>query len=382
MVRVRGSRPFRCGFRGASRPHDGAVLVRRIIRELVWTGVTQARGFGATAGRRDGCPARGKARLGLALSEDEFEYLQDAYQTLQRDPTDVELMMFAQANSEHCRHKIFNADWIVDQQPQTKTLFGMIRNTHRQINGEGILSAYSDNAAVIEGPQVDRLWVNGDTQQYAFAEEPAQILMKVETHNHPTAIAPFAGAATGAGGEIRDEGAVGRGSKPKAGLTGFTTSHLNLPELPQPWEFPPANPITWSRRWISCWKAPSVLPALTTNSVVLQSTVISAPLNTSRQEDEAVRGYHKPVMIAGGVGSVRDEHVHALGFPEGTALVVLGGPTMLIGLGGGAASSMASGSSASDLDFASVQRVTLKWNVAVRKSLTAAVPWARRIPFC
>ena len=296
------------------------------------------------------------ARLGLALSEDEFEYLQDAYQTLQRDPTDVELMMFAQANSEHCRHKIFNADWIVDQQPQTKTLFGMIRNTHRQINGEGILSAYSDNAAVIEGPHVDRLWVNGETQQYAFAEEPAQILMKVETHNHPTAIAPFAGAATGAGGEIRDEGAVGRGSKPKAGLTGFTTSHLNLPELPQPWE-------------LSTGKPDHMVSAL---DIMLEGPIGAASFNNEFGRpaingyfrtfeyqgagDEAVRGYHKPVMIAGGVGSVRDEHVHALGFPEGTALVVLGGPAMLIGLGGGAASSMASGSSASDLDFASVQR--------------------------
>ena len=296
------------------------------------------------------------ARLGLALSEDEFEYLQDAYQTLRRDPTDVELMMFAQANSEHCRHKIFNADWIVDQQPQTKTLFGMIRNTHRQINGEGILSAYSDNAAVIKGPRVERLWVNGDTQQYAFAEEPAQILMKVETHNHPTAIAPFAGAATGAGGEIRDEGAVGRGSKPKAGLTGFTTSHLNLPELPQPWE-------------LATGKPDHMVSAL---DIMLEGPIGAASFNNEfgrpaingyfrtfeyqGTEDEAVRGYHKPVMIAGGVGSVRDEHVHALAFPEGTALVVLGGPAMLIGLGGGAASSMASGSSASDLDFASVQR--------------------------
>jgi phosphoribosylformylglycinamidine synthase len=182
------------------------------------------------------------SRLGLALSADEFEYLQHAYQVLQRDPTDVELMMFAQANSEHCRHKIFNADWLVDQVPQTGSLFGMIRNTHRQINGEGILSAYSDNAAVIEGPQIDRLWVDPQSQQYTFTPEPAHILMKVETHNHPTAIAPLAGAATGAGGEIRDEGAVGRGSKPKAGLTGFTTSHLNLPELPQPWELQTGKP--------------------------------------------------------------------------------------------------------------------------------------------
>ena len=304
-----------------------------------------------------GLPALAEAntRLGLALSEDEFEYLLEAYRRLERDPTDVELMMFAQANSEHCRHKIFNADWIVDQTPQTVSLFGMIRNTHRQINGQGILSAYSDNAAVIEGPGVERLWVDGQTQRYGFAAEPAHILMKVETHNHPTAIAPFAGAATGAGGEIRDEGAVGRGSKPKAGLTGFTTSHLNLPELPQPWELPTGKPD-------------HMVSAL---DIMLEGPVGAASFNNEfgrpaingyfrtfeyQGQGAAVRGYHKPVMIAGGVGSVRAEHVHAEGFPAGTALVVLGGPAMLIGLGGGAASSMASGSSSSDLDFASVQR--------------------------
>lgn len=310
-----------------------------------------------------GLPALAEAntRLGLALSEDEFDYLLNAYQRLQRDPTDVELMMFAQANSEHCRHKIFNADWIVDQLPQSVSLFGMIRNTHRHINGEGILSAYSDNAAVIEGPQVDRLWVDGQSQHYKFVDEPAHILMKVETHNHPTAIAPFAGAATGAGGEIRDEGAVGRGSKPKAGLTGFTTSHLNLPELPQPWELQTGKPD-------------HTVSAL---DIMLEGPIGAASFNnefgrpaingyfrtfeyqesgTSGTSGTRVRGYHKPVMIAGGVGSVRHDHVQAKGFPEGTALVVLGGPAMLIGLGGGAASSMASGSSSSDLDFASVQR--------------------------
>jgi len=294
-------------------------------------------------------------RLGLALSEDEFDYLLNAYQGLHRDPTDVELMMFAQANSEHCRHKIFNADWIIDQEPQRESLFGMIRHTHRHINGEGILSAYSDNAAVIEGPQIDRLWVDGQSQQYVFAAEPAHILMKVETHNHPTAIAPFAGAATGAGGEIRDEGAVGRGSKPKAGLTGFTTSHLNLPELPQPWELDTGKPD-------------HMVSAL---DIMLDGPIGAASFNNEfgrpgingyfrtfeyQESPDVVRGYHKPVMIAGGVGSVREEHVLAKGFPQGTALVVLGGPAMLIGLGGGAASSMASGSSSSDLDFASVQR--------------------------
>jgi phosphoribosylformylglycinamidine synthase len=304
-----------------------------------------------------GLPALAEAntRLGLALSEDEFDYLLNAYQKLQRDPTDVELMMFAQANSEHCRHKIFNADWIVDQLPQSVSLFGMIRNTHRHINGEGILSAYSDNAAVIEGPQVDRLWVDGQSQHYEFAAEPAHILMKVETHNHPTAIAPFAGAATGAGGEIRDEGAVGRGSKPKAGLTGFTTSHLNLPELPQPWELETGKPDHMVSALDIMLEGP--IGAASFNNEFGRPG-INGYFRTFEYQESAtrVRGYHKPVMIAGGVGSVRHDHVHAKDFPEGTALVVLGGPAMLIGLGGGAASSMASGSSSSDLDFASVQR--------------------------
>lgn len=304
-----------------------------------------------------GLPALVEAntRLGLALSEDEFGYLLNAYQRLQRDPTDVELMMFAQANSEHCRHKIFNADWIIDQVPQSVSLFGMIRNTYRHINGKGILSAYSDNAAVIEGPDVDRLWVDGQTQQYEFAAEPAHILMKVETHNHPTAIAPFAGAATGAGGEIRDEGAVGRGSKPKAGLTGFTTSHLNLPELPQPWELQTGKPGHMVSALDIMLEGP--IGAASFNNEFGRPAINGYFRTFEYQESAAkVRGYHKPVMIAGGVGSVRHDHVHAKGFPEGTALVVLGGPAMLIGLGGGAASSMASGSSSSDLDFASVQR--------------------------
>ncbi|NCF43437.1 MAG: phosphoribosylformylglycinamidine synthase [Proteobacteria bacterium] len=306
----------------------------------------------------DGLPALQEAnsRLGLALSDDEFDYLHNAYVALARNPTDVELMMFAQANSEHSRHKIFNADWIVDQQPQSRSLFSMIRNTHRQINGEGILSAYSDNAAVIAGPQADRLWVDGSSQRYEFAPELAHILMKVETHNHPTAIAPFAGAATGAGGEIRDEGAVGRGSKPKAGLTGFTTSHLNLPELPQPWELATGKPEHMVSALDIMLEGP--IGAASFNNE-FGRPAISGYFRTFEYQasaDEPVRGYHKPVMIAGGVGSVRDDHVHAKDFPQATALVVLGGPAMLIGLGGGAASSMASGSSSSDLDFASVQR--------------------------
>ncbi|MGI9327262.1 MAG: phosphoribosylformylglycinamidine synthase [Pseudomonadales bacterium] len=295
--------------------------------------------------------------LGLALSEDEIDYLSAAYDKLGRDPSDAELMMFAQANSEHCRHKIFNATWEIDGEVQPLSLFNMIRNTHAQINGAGVLSAYSDNAAVIEGPRVPRFRADPKTRVYDYHGENIHIVMKVETHNHPTGIAPYPGAATGSGGEIRDEGAVGRGSKPKAALTGFTTSHLNLPEYPEPWELDTGKPE-------------HMVSAL---DIMLEGPIGGASFNnefgrpaltgyfrTYEAPDplqaELVRGYHKPIMIAGGVGNIRAEHVQAQSLPPGTVLVVLGGPAMLIGLGGGAASSVASGSAASDLDFASVQR--------------------------
>jgi phosphoribosylformylglycinamidine synthase len=294
--------------------------------------------------------------LGLALSAEEVDYLVSAYLELQRDPTDVELMMFAQANSEHCRHKIFNASWEIDGEAQALSLFAMIRNTHKQINGEGILSAYSDNAAVISGHRVSRFGLMDD-DCYRYDDADVHILMKVETHNHPTAIAPYPGAATGSGGEIRDEGAVGRGSKPKAGLTGFTTSHLNIPDYAQPWE-------------IGTGKPEHMVSAL---DIMLEGPIGAAGFNNEfgrpalagyfRTFEQAaqdgsglVRGYHKPVMIAGGVGSVRGEHINAVAFPPQAKVIVLGGPAMLIGLGGGAASSMGSGESRSDLDFASVQR--------------------------
>jgi phosphoribosylformylglycinamidine synthase len=310
----------------------------------------------ASGGR--GALAAANVELGLALSEDEIDYLDAAYRELGRDPTDIELMMFAQANSEHCRHKIFNARWTIDGARAPHSLFEMIRNTHRHINGAGILSAYSDNAAVIEGYRSDRLLVDPDTKQYRFVNEPVHVLMKVETHNHPTAIAPYPGAATGSGGEIRDEGAVGRGSKPKAGLVGFTTSHLEIPDDPQPWE-------------LGTGKPERIVSAL---DIMLEGPIGGATFNNEfgrpalagyfrtfeylpdPDDPTQVRGYHKPVMIAGGLGNVRAEHVDKLPFPAGTALVVLGGPAMLIGLGGGAASSMASGQSSTDLDFASVQR--------------------------
>ncbi|MEM7100395.1 MAG: phosphoribosylformylglycinamidine synthase [Pseudomonadota bacterium] len=293
-------------------------------------------------------------RLGLALSDDEIVYLHEAYTRLERDPTDVELMMFAQANSEHCRHKIFNAEWEVDGNVQTGSLFSRIRNTHRHINGKGVLSAYSDNAAVIEGHTDERLWIDPDSHTYGYVEEPVHILMKVETHNHPTAIAPFPGAATGSGGEIRDEGAVGRGSKPKAGLTGFTTSHLNIPGREAPWELHTSRPGHTASALEIMLEGP--IGGASFNNEYGRPAIAGYFRTMELLHQNQVRGFHKPIMIAGGLGTVRSEHVMHREFESGTALVVLGGPAMLIGLGGGAASSIAAGSGDSDLDFASVQR--------------------------
>ncbi len=301
---------------------------------------------------------RANESLGLALSDGEIDYLAKAYRELGRDPTDVELMMFAQANSEHCRHKIFNARWTIDGTAAPQSLFDMIRNTHRHINGAGILSAYSDNAAVIEGYRTERWGVEPVSQRYRYVAEPVHVLMKVETHNHPTAIAPYPGAATGSGGEIRDEGAVGRGSKPKAGLVGFTTSHLNIPGDAQPWEIATGKPDRIASALDIMLEGPIGASAFNNE---FGRPALTGYFRTFEHASDIndltkVRGYHKPVMIAGGIGNVRGEHVNALPFTGTTRLVVLGGPAMLIGLGGGAASSMASGQRDSDLDFASVQR--------------------------
>ena len=298
---------------------------------------------------------RANRDLGLALSEDEVDYLADAFAELGRDPSDVELVMFAQANSEHCRHKIFNADWTVDGNAESRSLFAMIRNTFAKINGAGILSAYADNAAVIEGYRNQRFLADPDSREYGHIDEQMPVLMKVETHNHPTAIAPYPGAATGSGGEIRDEGAVGRGSKPKAGLTGFTTSHLNIPGLPEPWESGTDKPEHMASALDIMLEGPIGGAAFNNE---YGRPALTGYFRTFEQADGAgrLRGYHKPVMIAGGLGNVRPGHVQPLPFPPGTRLVVLGGPAMLIGLGGGAASSMASGASSAELDFASVQR--------------------------
>ncbi|MEA3412203.1 MAG: phosphoribosylformylglycinamidine synthase [Pseudomonadota bacterium] len=295
--------------------------------------------------------------MGLALSDDEIDYLADSYTSIGRNPTDVELMMFAQANSEHCRHKIFNADWVIDGKPRERSLFRMIRNTHDH-HPEGILSAYSDNAAIIEGDIATRFMPDPITGLYRETREQTNILMKVETHNHPTAISPFPGAATGSGGEIRDEGATGTGGKPKAGLCGFSVSNLRIPGFEQPWEFDHGRPGR-------------IVSAL---DIMIEGPIGAAAFNNEfgrpnlagyfrtfetrvpGPNGDEVRGYHKPIMLAGGLGASRAMHTHKRALPAGAPIVVLGGPAMLIGLGGGAASSMASGSSAEDLDFASVQR--------------------------
>ncbi|MGI9344257.1 MAG: phosphoribosylformylglycinamidine synthase [Gammaproteobacteria bacterium] len=292
---------------------------------------------------------RANRELGLALSADEIDYLVDKFGELQRDPTDAELMMFAQANSEHCRHKIFNAQWIIDGAEREETLFGMIRSTHA-VNPHGVLSAYSDNAAVMEGGEAVRLVANPDNGEYALYPEPVHTLMKVETHNHPTAIAPFPGAATGSGGEIRDEGATGLGARPKAGLSGFSVSHLDLPGDRQPWE----DTIGRPRRIASALQIMTEGPigGASFNNEFGRPNI----LGYFRTFESGGWGYHKPIMIAGGLGAVRTEDVLKGEVPVGARLIVLGGPAMLIGLGGGAASSMGSGTSTEDLDFASVQR--------------------------
>jgi len=294
---------------------------------------------------------------GLALSCDEIDYLVDAFRRLGRDPTDVELMMFAQANSEHCRHKIFNAEFIVDGEPMPSSLFEMIRATYRR-NAAGVLSAYRDNAAVIEGAVGERFFPDPLTQRYGAVREPIDILMKVETHNHPTAISPFPGAATGAGGEIRDEGATGIGAKPKAGLCGFSVSNLHLPGLPLPWEAPPQKPDRIASALEIMLAGP--IGAASFNNEFGRPNICGYFRVFEQAGREAgrslVRGYHKPIMIAGGVGNIRRADIEKAEVRIGAQLVVLGGPGMLIGLGGGAASSVGSGQSSLDLDFASVQR--------------------------
>jgi phosphoribosylformylglycinamidine synthase len=290
--------------------------------------------------------------MGLALSDDEIDYLHEYFNRIRRNPTDVELMMFAQANSEHCRHKIFNADWIIDGVPQPHSLFRMIRHTHAQ-HPDGTLVAYSDNAAVIEGAQVARFSPDLDGA-YRYHDESAHILMKVETHNHPTAISPFPGAATGAGGEIRDEGATGRGAKPKAGLTGFSVSNLRIPGFEQPWEEDSGKPARIASALEIMLEGP--IGGASFNNEFGRPNLLGYFRTFEQLVAGEARGYHKPIMLAGGLGSIAQAQLHKLPLSAGALLVQLGGPGMLIGLGGGAASSMGTGQNVEDLDFDSVQR--------------------------
>ncbi|HMK87937.1 MAG TPA: phosphoribosylformylglycinamidine synthase, partial [Steroidobacteraceae bacterium] len=308
---------------------------------------------------RDGRAALARANeaWGLALSDDEIDYLVSSFARLGRDPTDVELMMFAQANSEHCRHKIFNAEFVIDGERCAMSLFAMIRATSAA-SPQGLLSAYRDNAAVIEGNTATRFFPDPDSQRYSGIVEPVDILMKVETHNHPTAISPFPGAATGSGGEIRDEGATGTGAKPKVGLTGFSVSNLKIPGMLQPWERDHKKPDRIASALEIMIAAPLGAAAFNNEFGRPATCGYFRTFEQLRQESGrvVVRGYHKPIMIAGGLGNVRRCDIDKREVAVGAPLVVLGGPSMLIGLGGGAASSLGSGASSSDLDFASVQR--------------------------
>ncbi|HEY8710239.1 MAG TPA: phosphoribosylformylglycinamidine synthase, partial [Burkholderiaceae bacterium] len=311
-------------------------------------------------GRGRDALVQANTEFGLALSDDEIDYLVTAFTGLRRNPTDVELMMFAQANSEHCRHKIFNAQFVIDGVAQPRSMFQMIRHTEA-VAPQHTIVAYSDNASVMAGGVIERWLPQGYTNAplYSARTELVHVLMKVETHNHPTAISPFAGAATGAGGEIRDEGATGRGSKPKAGITGFSVSNLYLPDTNEPWEQTPYG------------KPGHIASAL---QIMIDGPLGGAAFNNEfgrpnlggyfRVYEQTVgdgadaqrRGYHKPIMIAGGLGSISATQTHKIAFPPGTLLIQLGGPGMRIGMGGGAASSMAAGANAAALDFDSVQR--------------------------
>lgn len=288
--------------------------------------------------------------MGLALSTDEIEYLYESYKSIERNPTDLELMMFGVVNSEHCRHKIFNADWFIDGKKQPKSLFKMIKNTYEN-HSTGVISAYSDNSAILNGHKAKQLEINPNNNEYEERTSQTHLVTKVETHNHPTAIAPFPGAATGSGGEIRDENATGRGARAKMGLSGFSVSNLRIPGFIQPWEEGTAS-------------SPDRIS--TPLEIMIKGPLGGASFNNEfgrpntagyfRTYEEGQWGYHKPIMIAGGIGSIKDVNAAKKTIPAGAKLIVLGGPSMLIGLAGGAASSMESGKSDAELDFASVQR--------------------------
>ncbi|HEX4480324.1 MAG TPA: phosphoribosylformylglycinamidine synthase [Rudaea sp.] len=313
-------------------------------------------------------------RLGLALAPDEIEYLAARYGELKRDPSDAELMMFAQANSEHCRHKVFNADWTIDGAPQDKSLFAMIKNTHA-VSPQHTLSAYSDNAAVIEGNTGARFFADAQSGKFSAVKEEIPFAIKVETHNHPTAISPFPGASTGAGGEIRDEGATGRGGKPKAGLTGFTTSYLRIPDMPRPWEKDRPLPPRMATAFEIMRDGPIGAAAFNNEFGRPCLGGYFRTFEAECGESTVRRGYDKPIMIAGGLANLRAPDVIKRHLQAGDAVIVLGGPAMLIGLGGGAASSVAGGDSSAELDFASVQRDNAEMERRCQQVIDAC--WAR-----
>jgi len=327
------------------------------------------------AGGRDAL-VTANGEFGLALSADEIDYLVESFTALGRNPVDIELMMFAQANSEHCRHKIFNANWIIDGEAQDNSLFEMIRASYNA-SPDNVLSAYSDNAAVTQGYPIQRFFADAASHHYTPHAESAHLVIKVETHNHPTAISPFPGAATGSGGEIRDEGATGRGAKPKAGLCGFSVSNLRIPEFIQPWETDHGKPARIASALDIMLDGP--LGAAAFNNEFGRPNLCGYFRTFEEQvagsDGDELRGYHKPIMLAGGCGMIRSEHVHKHEIPADTPIVVLGGPAMLIGLGGGAASSMSSGASAEDLDFASVQRGNPEMERRVQEVIDAC--WAQ-----
>ena len=347
----------------AKRSTAIAALLHDRMTEIALDGIDAAEQLFRHVGPRPmssiGLVARGRAALdeanvamGLALSADEIDYLVENFRAIGRDPSDAELTMFAQANSEHCRHKILNADWVIDGTPQAQTLFGMIRETEKA-NHQGTVLAYSDNSAIMEGRPIERFYPDADGR-YAFRRESTHTLMKVETHNHPTAISPFPGAATGSGGEIRDEGATGRGAKPKAGLCGFSVSNLRLPGAEQPWEKDHGKPGRIASALQIMLEGP--IGAAAFNNEFGRPNLAGYFRTFEMHAGGELRGYHKPIMIAGGVGNIaaRDSFKSAL--PPGALLIQLGGPGMLIGMGGGAASSMDTGVNSEDLDFNSVQR--------------------------
>ncbi|AHB05740.1 phosphoribosylformylglycinamidine synthase [Pandoraea pnomenusa] len=364
----------------ASRKDAEALFVELPAKPLQTVDVIGAGRGALEAANRD---------LGLALADDEIDYLVDAFTSVKRNPTDVELMMFAQANSEHCRHKIFNAQWTIDGQAQDKSLFQMIKNTH-QLHPQGTVVAYSDNASVMEGAEVERWYPRGADGKYGRSVELTHTLMKVETHNHPTAISPFPGASTGAGGEIRDEGATGRGSTPKVGLTGFTVSNLALPDAREAWENDRDVAVPPSLRKPDDTGADYGRPDRIASPLQI---MIDGPLGGAAFNNEfgrpnlggyfrtyeqnvggRVRGYHKPIMIAGGMGNIAAQHTHKHDLPAGTLLIQIGGPGMRIGMGGGAASSMATGTNTAELDFDSVQR----GNPEIERRAQEVINWCWR----